>query len=54
MDLFEAVKRLDMEEIIAKRKADPYAPGVTWFRVKNPRYTQAEGRGDQFNRPRPR
>jgi len=51
-DLFEAVQRPDMEEIVAKRKADSYAPGVTSFKVKNPRYSQAEGRGDLFNRPR--
>jgi len=23
-----------------------------WFKVKNPRYSQAPGRGDLFNRPR--
>ena len=51
-DLFEAVQRVDMEGIVAKRKSDPYAAGTVWFKVKNPRYTQAPGRGDLFNRPR--
>jgi bifunctional non-homologous end joining protein LigD len=51
-DLFEAVQRTDFEGIVAKRKSDPYAPGAVWFKVKNPRYTQAPGLGDLFNRPR--
>ena len=51
-DLFEAVQRTDFEGIVAKRKSDPYAPGTVWFKVKNPRYSQAPGRGDLFNRPR--
>jgi ATP-dependent DNA ligase len=52
--LFEAVKRLDLEGIVAKRKADPYNPKTVWYKVKNPDYSQAEGRGDLFNRPRRR
>jgi bifunctional non-homologous end joining protein LigD len=51
-DLFEAAQRLDLEGIVAKRKADPYEPGVTWYKIKNPLYTQAKGRGDLFNRSR--
>ena len=51
-DLFEAVQRTDFEGIVAKRKSDLYAPGTVWFKVKNPRYSQAPGRGDLFNRPR--
>jgi hypothetical protein len=27
-------------------------PRTTWFKVENPQYSQAEGRGDLFNRPR--
>jgi bifunctional non-homologous end joining protein LigD len=46
-DLFEAVQRTDFEGIVAKRKSDPHAPGT-----KNPRYTQAPGRGGLCNRPR--
>jgi ATP-dependent DNA ligase len=43
----------DLEGIVAKRLADPYAPRVSWFKIKNPDYSQKEGRGDLFNRPRP-
>jgi ATP-dependent DNA ligase len=52
--LFEAVKRLDLEGIVAKRKADPYETRTVWYKVKNPDYSQAEGRDDVFNRPRRR
>jgi bifunctional non-homologous end joining protein LigD len=50
--LFEAAQRLDLEGIVAKRKADPYEAGVTWYKIKNPAYTQMEGRGDLFHEPR--
>ena len=33
-DMFAAAERLDLEGITAKRKADPYAPGVTWYKIK--------------------
>jgi bifunctional non-homologous end joining protein LigD len=52
-ELFEAAQRLDLEGIVAKRKADPYSPQAVWYKQKNPAYTQAEGRGDLFER-RPR
>jgi bifunctional non-homologous end joining protein LigD len=45
-DLFAAAERLDLEGIVAKRKADPYGPQTVWYKVKNRAYTQAEGRGD--------
>jgi ATP-dependent DNA ligase len=50
--LFEAVKRLDLEGIVAKCKADPYGSKTVWYKVKNPDYSQAEGRGDLFDRRR--
>jgi bifunctional non-homologous end joining protein LigD len=53
LDLFRAVERLDLEGIVAKRKADPYAPSTTWLKVKNRAYTQMEGRGELFH-PNPR
>jgi len=44
----------DLDGIVAKRLADPYAAGVRWLKIKNPDYTQQEGRSDLFNRsPRP-
>jgi ATP-dependent DNA ligase len=44
----------DLEGIVAKRLADRYDPRVRWLKIKNLGYSQAEGRGDLFNRaPRP-
>ena len=48
--LFEAVERLDLEGIVAKRKADPYGPRTAWYTVRNPGYTRAEGRRELFER----
>ncbi len=48
-DLFDAVQRLDLEGIVAKRKADPYRPQTTWYKIKNRAYTQMEGRGELFH-----
>jgi ATP-dependent DNA ligase len=36
-ELFEA-PRLDLEGIVAKRKADSYAPETIWYKVKSPCY----------------
>jgi bifunctional non-homologous end joining protein LigD len=51
--LFSAIKKMDLEGIVAKRKSDPYAPGTEWYKIKNAGYTQGEGRVDLF-RPRER
>jgi bifunctional non-homologous end joining protein LigD len=52
-DLFDAAQRLDLEGIVAKRKADPYGAGVTWYKIKNRAYTQMEERLEQFQKKRP-
>jgi bifunctional non-homologous end joining protein LigD len=52
--LFSAIRKMDLKGIVAKRKADPYGPATTWYKIKNPNYTQAEGRGDLFSRKRER
>jgi ATP-dependent DNA ligase len=52
LDLFRAAERLDLEGVVAKRKADPYAPTTTWHKVKNRAYTQMEGRWELFNKRR--
>jgi len=49
--LFALVQRHDLEGIVAKRKADAYTPSAKWLKIKNPRYSQAEGRGELFNPP---
>jgi DNA ligase-1 len=46
--LFDAVQRLDLEGIVAKRKADRYDEATVWLKVKNRAYTQMEGRRELF------
>jgi hypothetical protein len=41
----------DLEGIVAKRLSDPYEPRVRWLKIKNPDYSQKEGRADLFNAP---
>ena len=45
-----AAERLDLEGIVAKRKADPYRPEIVWYKIKSRTYTQAEGRWQLFQR----
>src|SRR4051812_39676850 len=52
VELFEAACRLDLEGIVAKRKADAYGIETPWYKIKNPAYTQAEGRHELFERQR--
>ena len=45
----------DMEGIVCKPMISPYRPirgTTTWIKVKNPNYSQAEGRGELFNKRR--
>ena len=51
-ELFELMVAHDLEGIVAKRLADPYGPRTRWLKIKNPGYTQAEGRGELFNQRR--
>jgi bifunctional non-homologous end joining protein LigD len=44
--LFSAIRKMDLEGIVAKRKTDPYGPSTTWYTIKNHAYTQGEGRAD--------
>jgi ATP-dependent DNA ligase len=45
-----AVEEHDLEGIVAKRKSDPYRRGVSWFKIKNRAYSQADdGRGELIN-----
>jgi bifunctional non-homologous end joining protein LigD len=50
--LYDAVVRMDLEGIVAKRKNDPYTPATEWFKVKHVGYTQKEGRAQLFHRLR--
>jgi len=50
--LFRAVVEHDLEGIVAKPARSPYALVIgrsPWVKVKNPTYSQAEGRHDFFN-----
>jgi bifunctional non-homologous end joining protein LigD len=53
-ELFELMRTHDLEGIVAKRLDNPYDPRVRWLKIKNPDYSQNEGRGDLFNEPRQR
>jgi hypothetical protein len=48
-ELFVAAQRLDLEGIVAKRLADPYTPDTVWRKIRNPAYTQMEGRRELFH-----
>jgi len=49
-ELFELMCANDLEGIVAKRLVDCYDPRVRWLKIKNPDYSQKEGRGDLFIR----
>jgi ATP-dependent DNA ligase len=47
--LFDEICARDLEGIVCKRKRSIYkSNGAGWLKVKNPRYSQAEGRRDLF------
>ena len=49
--LFELVAENDLEGVVAKRLADPYAPGrTTWWKIMNCAYSQKEGQSELFER----
>ena len=50
VDLFKAACDNDLEGIVAKLAAGRYEPAATtWVKIKNPTYSQAEGRADFFD-----
>jgi bifunctional non-homologous end joining protein LigD len=52
--LFEQIVKMDLEGMVCKRKNSPYRatekPSSHWIKVKNPRYSQLEGREELFER----
>src|SRR4029079_1635286 len=51
VDLFRSVCEMDLEGIVAKRKDGLYTPEETsWVKIKNPHYSQAEGRHEFFEK----
>ena len=53
-ELFQLMCPNDLEGVVAKRRVDPYDSRIRWLKIKNPDYSQKEGRGDLFNGPRQR
>jgi ATP-dependent DNA ligase len=53
-DLYRLACQLDLEGIVAKRADSPYEEKPNdphfWIKIKNPMYSQKEGRGDLFKR----
>jgi bifunctional non-homologous end joining protein LigD len=50
VDLYCAVCERDTEGVVAKLATGAYTPeATTWVKIKNPGYTQAEGRADFFS-----
>jgi bifunctional non-homologous end joining protein LigD len=53
--LFHRVCELDLEGIVAKHKFGPYVTdreSSTWFKIRNPNYSQMVGREELFERDR--
>ena len=50
--LLDAVSRMDLEGVVAKRPGDPYSRETQWLKVKPAGYSQKEGRGELFHRRR--
>jgi bifunctional non-homologous end joining protein LigD len=51
--LYELACELDLEGIVAKQADSPYKEDAQyphWIKIKNPNYSQKEGRGDFFKR----
>ncbi len=46
--LFNIVRERDLEGIVAKRKDAAY--GVDWLKIRNPNYSQYEGRQGLFEK----
>jgi bifunctional non-homologous end joining protein LigD len=53
IEMFHALCAKDIEGIVAKRKNGIYVTGERWLKIKNPNYTQAEGRRELFDSFRP-
>jgi hypothetical protein len=57
MPLFEQACQQDLEGIVAKQKYAPYVTdreASTWFKIRNPNYSQWAGREKLFERERNR
>src|SRR5262249_15520956 len=52
-ELFRRICELDLEGIVAKRAGSTYRvreqPSLDWIKIKNPNYSQKEGRAEMFD-----
>jgi len=48
--LFDLMCANDLEGVVAKRLKDGYGSRVRWLKIKNPSYSQNEGRRELFDR----
>jgi ATP-dependent DNA ligase len=48
--LFELMCAHDFEGVVAKRLKDEYSSRVRWLKIKNPSYSQNEGRRELLDR----
>ncbi len=46
--LFHKICEMDLEGIVAKRKTAPYREKTLWIKIRNPNYSQKEGRAELF------
>ena len=53
-ELFRKVCEMDPEGIDAKRESAPYRDGMRWVKIRNPNYSQKEGRRELFDSRRTR
>jgi bifunctional non-homologous end joining protein LigD len=49
--LFGAIRKMDLEGVVAKRKTDCYEPGTTWYKIRNEDHSRCESRAEPFHRP---
>jgi bifunctional non-homologous end joining protein LigD len=49
--LFGAIRKMDLEGVVAKRKTDRYEAGTTWYKIRNQGHSRSESRAEQFHRP---
>lgn len=48
--LFGAIRKMDLEGVVAKRKTDRYEVGTTWYKIRNQGYSRSESRAEPFHR----
>jgi len=49
--LFGAIRKMDLEGVVAKRLDGRYRLGTTWYKIRNPSYSQNLPRGELFHPP---